>query len=164
MANISEQPLEPDTADALEESNRDGLRILKLDERADPETVIKAIDAFVDAWQEGTRPPETLLDPEDAPFALGSLWGQQIVRQFGWEWAMVTFHDHGDSVAPGVLSPDRALAIYPIHFLMGCLQDPDVDCTVALAFNMLAAGKIGKVNPGEYFNLMDGVHRIVPKR
>lgn len=164
MAKITEQPLPKKTAQLLKGASRDGLAVLELDEAATPQAVVDALDAFVDAWQEGSRPPKKALDPEDAPFALGSLWGEQMVRQFKWEWGMITFHEHGDSEAPGVLSPDRALAVYPIHFLMGCLQDDGVDCTVALAFNMLLAGSIKKQKAGKYFNLMDGVHRIVPKR
>lgn len=76
---------------------------------------------------------------------------------------MVTFHEHGDSMAPGVLSPDRALAVYPIHFVMGCLQDHTVDTTILIAFRMLEAGKIGSTTPGSSINLMDGVHRIIPR-
>lgn len=109
MANVTEQPLATSTADALAESSRQGLCVLKLDDAAEPSTVINAIDAFVDAWQEGKRPAEEELDPEDAPYALGSLWGHQLVKQFNWQWAMITFHDHGNSKAPAVLSPDRAL-------------------------------------------------------
>jgi len=165
MANVSERPLDPNTFKSTQGCARDAIGILALGKHAsDPSAIIEAIDAFVDDWQQGKRPPAETLSEEDAPLVLGSLWGQQLVAQFGWQWAFVTFHDHGDSVAPGVLSPDRSLAVYPIHFLVGCLQDSNVDCTVALAFNMLAAGKIGKLKPREYFNLMDGVHRIIPRR
>jgi hypothetical protein len=164
MANVSEQPLPASTRTAIEGSNRQGLRVLGLDDTADPKTVIAAIDKFADAWQQGTRPPDLKLDEEDAPFALGSLWGEQLVRAFQWEWAFVTFHDHGNSKAPGVLAPDRSLAVYPIHFLIGCFRDPRVDVTVALAFNMLAAGKVVQLPPKGYVNLMDGVRRIVPRR
>ena len=76
--------------------------------------------AFVYAWQKGKRPPKKKLDPDDAPYMMGSLWGEQLVKRFGWGWRMITFHDHGDSVAPGVCAPDRLLLVYPIHFLMGC--------------------------------------------
>lgn len=164
MEKISEQPLAANIATPLAGAIRDGLSIVGLDETADPKTVIDALDAFVYAWQGGQRPPKEELDPEDAPLALGSMWGAQLVRQFNWQWAMITFHDHGNTIALGVLSPDRALAVYPIHFLMGCLQHPEVDCTIALSFNMLLADKVGKLKPKEYFNLMDGVHRIVPRR
>src|SRR5262249_32117272 len=151
------------TASALEGSNRQGLSVLRLTEAADPKTVVDAIDAFVYAWQKGKRPAPKVLDPEDAPYALGGLWGHQLVRRFAWEWAMVTFHEHNDSVAPGVLSPDRALAVYPIHFLMGAMKNPGVDATIALSFNILEAGKASSAKPRRYFNLMEGVRRIVPR-
>lgn len=141
----------------------DGLKILKLTSKADPKAVVEVIDAFVYAWQKGKRPPRMALDPEDAPFVLGSLWGEQLVKRFGWQWGMITFRDYANSVAPGVLSPDRALAVYPIHFLMGCLQDPDVDATILLSWNMLEAGSVSGHKPKEYLNLMDGVRRIVPR-
>jgi hypothetical protein len=164
MTKITEKPMSADTASSLTGASRDGLAVLGLDAAAEPKAVIEAVDQFVFDWQDGKRPPPDKLDPEDAPFALGSLWGEQLVRRFGWEWAMVTFHDHGNSVAPGVLSPDRALAVYPIHFLMGALKDAGVDVTIALSYNMLEAGNVGKLKPKGYFNLMDGVRRIVPRR
>ncbi len=164
MANVSEQPLSPDTLSSLEGASRESLGILGLTETADTQQIIDAIDAFVFAWQDGERPLADVVDPEDAPFALGSLWGNQLVRRFGWEWAIVTFHDHGDSTAPGVLSPDRSLAIYPIHFLIGALRDPAVDVTIALSYNMLVAGNVGELVPRSYLNWMDVVFRIVPRR
>jgi len=156
--------LDSDTASSLAGASKEGLEVLGLDASADAKAVIEAIDKFVFEWQEGKRPPSDGFDPEDAPYALGSLWGDQLVRRFGWEWAMVTFHDHDDSVAPGVLSPDRSLAVYPIHFLFGALEDPDVDVTIALSYNMLEVGKVGKVKAKSFTNLMDGVQRIVPRR
>ena len=131
------------------------------DKSNDAQVLIEAVDAFVYGWQKGKRPNE--LDADDAPFIFGILWGDQLVKRFGWDWAMVTFHEHGDSQAPGVLSPDRSLAVYPIHYLMGCFQDSGVDATIALSYNMLVAGSVGKLKPKQYFNLMDGVHRIVPR-
>ncbi len=164
MANVSEQPIDPDTLSSLQGCANEGRELLGLaGKAAEPKTVVEAIDAFVYAWQKGKRPPKKKLDPEDAPFVFGSLWGEQLAKRFGWQWAMVTFHDHGDSVAPAVLTPDRSLAVYPIHFLMGCFQDAGVDATVALSYNMLEAGSIGKLKPKGYVNLMEGVHRVVPR-
>lgn len=163
MKTHSEQPLSADTAAAVSAEIERGTRLLGVAIDDDPATIAAAVDAFVYAWQCGDRPPASVLDADDAPFILGAVWGEQLVRRFGWEWRMVTFHEHGDSVAPGVLSPDRALAIYPIHFIMGCLHDPTVDTTILLAFNMLEAGTIGPTPPGGFFNLMDGVQRIIPR-
>ena len=159
----SEAPLSDETLRGLKASGAEGAALIGVEVDADPAGVVDAIDAFVFAWQGGVRTPKRVFDPEDVPYALGGLWGEQLVRSFGWEWREVTFHEHGDTRAPGVLSPDRALAVYPIHFLIGCLQDPNVDATVMLSFNMLREGKVGHPPAGEYMNLMDGVHRVVPR-
>ena len=163
MKTHTEADLPPSTRDGIDASAAEAAGWVGVSTDDEPAKIVDAVDAFAFAWQCGTRPPASEIDPEDAPFALGSLWGNQLVRRFGWEWRMVTFHEHGDSVAPGVLSPDRALAVYPIHFLIGCLQNPGVDATVMLGYNMLDAGQIPDPPPGNYFNLMDGVHRLIPR-
>src|SRR4051812_14068522 len=113
----------------------DGIKLLGTGAKAsDPKAVVEAIDAFVCRWQKGKRPSASALDPEDAPLVCGSLWGEQLVKRFGWEWAMITFSN--GSRAPAVVSKDRSLAVYPIHFLLGCFQDAGVDATIALSFNM----------------------------
>jgi hypothetical protein len=131
---------------------------------AGPATIVKAVDDFAYRWQKGGRPPSVVVeDGEEARLIFGSLWGQQLVKQFDWQWAKVTFHDYDDSVAFGVFSPDRSLAIYPLEFMLGCLQNPHMDATIMLSFNMLLEGKITKMKEKSYTNVMDGVHRIVPR-
>src|SRR5262249_30203933 len=144
----------------------DALKVLGGDyASADPPTIVKAIDDFAFRWQDGERPPTDVVeDGEEARLIMGSLWGEQLVKQFGWQWAKVTFHDYGDTVAFGVFSPDRSLAIYPLEFMLGCLRDPNVDVTVMLSFNTLLAAKVPEAESKSYLNVMDGVHRIVPRR
>ena len=164
MENISDRPIDPGTFSSLQGCANEGRNLLGLaGKAADPKAVVEAIDAFVYSWQKGKRPPKKKLDPEDAPFIFGSLWGEQLAKRFGWQWAMVTFHDEGDAAAPAVLAPDRSLAVYPIDFLTACFEDADVDPTVALSFNMMEAGSVGKLKPKGYVNLMQGVQRIVPR-
>ena len=85
----------------------------------------------------GTRTGPRITTPRTSPTPSGCLWGDQLVARFGWHWAMATFHDHGDTQAPAVISPDHKLAVYPIHFILGCLQDPSVDVTILLSWNLL---------------------------
>jgi hypothetical protein len=73
MEKISEEPLPAETETSLKGSIAAGLELLKLDKTAAPQTVVDAIDAFVDAWQEGKRPPKSELDPEDAPYILAGV-------------------------------------------------------------------------------------------
>jgi hypothetical protein len=163
--NISEEAVSEAILDNIKACAMDARNALGPDfADADPPEVVNAIDDFAYHWQKGERPSTDLIaGGEDARLVMGSLWGEQLVKQFGWEWAKVTFHDHGDSVTFGVFSPDRSLAIYPLDFMLGCLNDPGVDVTVMLSYNMLEGGKIPKLESKSYSNVMEGVHRIVPR-
>ena len=164
MKSHTETAMEPDMLNMLVAAGEDAVKVIGIASSADdPAKVVGAIDAYVYAWQKGKLPKKSRLDADDAPYALGSLWGQQLVRKFGWHWATITFHEHGDSQAPGVISPNASMAVYPIHFVLGCLQDSDVDATILLSYNMLVAGDKPDVKPKEYSNLMELVHRIVPR-
>jgi hypothetical protein len=138
---------------------------LALPEEASADAIIAAIDAAVDRWQDEHRGfwKSFKKDPQAAHVAQGlaALWGQQLVLHFGWEWVCV---QTGDESMFGVVSPDRAIAVYPEAFINACLQDPKLDCTVALAYNMLKEGKVIGLPPKGYEDLMAGVQRIVPKR
>lgn len=164
MERISESPAGADVIKSMAASNQMGMDLLGLkDLAASPQSIVEAIDTFVYRWQKGNRPADKSIDPEDVPFSLGSLWAEQLIRQFGWTWIKVTFLDRKNSVAHAVASPDRSLVIYPIHFLIGCFRDPGVDATILLSFNMLLGGRVDPLTPNSYENLMASVHRIVPR-
>lgn len=99
---------------------------------------------------------------EDADLLLGSLWGSQLIRAFGWQWVDVIFHDHQDSAAMGVMSPDRSKAVYPFHFIFGCVENK-ATVTILLAFNMLTE-RMADFNyePKSYTNVMDYVRYAIP--
>jgi hypothetical protein len=163
--NVTEEPIPDDILKSIKGCAKDALKVLsgKL-AKGDPTTVCDAVDDFAYRWQKGDRPPADVVeDGEEARLIFGSLWGEQLVKEFGWQWAKVTFHDYDDSFAYGVFSPDRSMAIYPLEFLLGALREPTVDVTVMLAFNMLKVGKIPKMKKKSYTNVMDCVHRIVPR-
>src|SRR5947209_5827585 len=124
MAKTSDEPLNDETMASIRGCANEALEILGPKyASADPETVVAAVDKFAYRWQKGKRPPADVVeDTEQARLLFGSLWGEQIVKRFGWEWAQVIFGD--GSVAFGVVSSDRSLAIYPLDFMLGCMQDP----------------------------------------
>jgi hypothetical protein len=158
-----ERKINEGTLGQLRQTAGSALEVLGLTERTPPKDVVNALDEFVDGWQQGKRDTANgeVLEAEDVPFAMGACWGEQLVRGMGWEWVSMKF-ENGSS-APGVVSPDRALVVYPIHFLIGCVEN-GVDVTAMLAWNMLEGGSVTGVAPNSYVNLMDGVHRIVPRR
>jgi hypothetical protein len=134
------------------------------DVAADAATVVEAIDAFAFRWQGGDPGATALTKDLDARLILGSLWGEQLIRQFEWEWLKITFHGDQEFVAFGVFSKDRAMGIYPLDFMLHALSDRGVDVTVMLSFNMLRARSLPALEPNGYVNLLDRVRRIVPRR
>jgi len=141
------------------------------DAQAQPEIILQAIEDFVDRWQAERRnlnPLKKLLSRGPAPnptstsLGLGFLWGNQLVRRFGWVWTCL--HEAGQGEAYSVVTADRSVVVHPTHFIKACLDDPHADCTIMLAYNMLVGGEITGVPAQGYENLMWGVRRIVPKR
>ncbi len=156
---ISEYTVEPDTLMHIEGSAGEGAELIGVTVDDPPLAIVTAINTFVSRPRK--KPSRRVDNWIDRAIPLGSLWGQQMVRQFGWEWSGVVFHDHGDTRTIGVFAKDRSLAIYPWHFVFGCLEN-DATVTILLSFNMLAAGKVPARKRGEYVNIMDHVHHIVP--
>src|SRR5262245_22757084 len=153
MAKMSDEPLSDETMASIRGCANDALKVLGPKyASAEPATVVEAVDKFAYRWQKGKRPStEVVEDTEQARLIFGSLWGEQLCKRFGWEWAQVNFGD--ESVAFGVVSPERSLVIYPLDFMLGCMQDPGVDVTVALSFNMLVAGRVPKMKRRSYTNV-----------
>jgi len=139
----------------------EGAAILGIAIDAVPLHIIELINAYV------ATPPrdesQKVDNWTDRAVPLGALWGQQMVRAFDWEWAEVVHHDHNDVHLAGVFNRERSLAVYPLHYVFGCLKN-EVYPTILLAFNMLTAGKIPELEAGGYVNLMDGVQHVVPPR
>jgi hypothetical protein len=156
---VTEEPIDPEILESLAGAAGEAAELARIGVDAAPLEIVTAINDFV--RQEQKEPAEDADHWDDRALPLGSLWGLQFVRQFGWQWANVTLHDHGDVKAMGVFSPDRSLAIYPFYFIFGCLEN-QAPVTILLAFNMLAEGKIPPLPANGYENVMEGVHHIVP--
>ncbi|WP_428312340.1 hypothetical protein [Hydrocarboniphaga sp.] len=166
MSDISERALDSEELSEFTSFNRMGLQLLGLPEAVEPKDLVKAIDVYVDAWQNKRRGllaklmPKTQ-DPVEVALALGIVWGNQIVKAFGWSWVCVVSEG---SERYAVVSADRSLAIYATYFIKECLDHTTADCTVMLAFNMQAAGTLSEESPYAYASVMRSVRRIVPKR
>ena len=156
----SDAELSPETADAIVLSIPEGAALVHKSINEMPDPIVAAIDQFVYARCGGKRSLPDGYDPEDLPYSLGALWGEQLVREFNWTWRNVTTPAIGTTL--GVISPDKSLVVYPVHYLFHCLARPDADPTILLAFNMLSEGKT-ESQPNDYRNLMTSVLRIVPR-
>lgn len=162
--NITEQSIDSELLDDLAKCAARAIKLLGLDPENDSaETIITAIDAFVFETQQGNTRDFDLNEDEDLPLMLGSAWGVQLVRSLGWQWSSVIFHDHDDVPAVGVFSVDRSLAIYPLHFIYGCLEH-DAPVTIALAWSILNDGtRVPELPANGFENVMEHVHHDAPR-
>lgn len=120
--------------------------------------VVQRIDSYVDAWQDAEIDTDEI-DGMDAARALGALWAQELIASFKWEW--VCLEGAGNLYA--VVSEDRALVINPVYFVKSCLDMPELDCTIMLAYNMLQENQFEEIPAMSFENVMEGVHRVIPK-
>ena len=126
--------------------------------------IIAGIDELVCSGQKDIESLRKQYDNELIEGVLGALWGDQLVRTFGWKWIWIEFRNskvHFHEL--GVVSPDESLVIYPVSYVMACFDDPELDCTIELSYNMLTEGTIPKFEPGTLENVMDGVTRLIPR-
>ena len=162
---ISERPLNVAELSQFEHYPQIGLELLDASASAVPKLLVQAVDEFVDQWQNKRRGLSGMFrsrtDAVEPARALGVVWGDQIVRQFEWNW-ICEIREGEERFA--VAAPNRSLVIYAPQFIHDCLHDPRIDCTVMLAFNMQEAGNFTGCQAREYADVMSGVHRIVPKR
>ena len=162
---ISDRPLRTDELLQFQRYRQMGMELLGAPESATAKQLVEAIDQYVDELQKKRRGLMGMLRPRvdatETARALGVLWGDQLVRHFEWEW-ICEARDAKERFA--VASPNRSLVIYAPQFVDECLRNARIDCTVMLAFNMQLEGGFTGCEPGEYMDVMSGVHRIVPRR
>lgn len=154
---ITEYPLAAEMLDAIREYAAEAARLLEIGEpeKLSSEAIIEAVNRCVDQRQKGGGPE--FEDDEEAALLLGCLWGQQLVRELGWQWVGVTFHEFDNAEATGVVSANRSLAIYPFHFIFECLENK-APVTIQLAFEILKEGRrVPRLPPRSYENVMDNV-------
>jgi len=167
MSAIQERPLTESEAAEFKERADQAWKNLGLVGDTTSEAAVAAVDAFVDNWQRGRRGLLGKLranrgpNSTDVALGLGAVWGDQLVRQLNWEWVCLVQNDL-DLYA--VVSPDRSMVVYATYFLKQCLENPAMDCTAALSFNMLVAGKITGLPAGGYEDILRRIGRVVPKR
>ncbi len=165
MSTLRERALSVEERIEFEIFGQKGLNLLRQDADANPAVLVDAVDSYTHLDQKNNRSfvARMFLRKSkniERALGLGIVWGNQLVRRFGWEWVCVV--DQGDD-RYGVVSQDRSLVVYPTYFIKTCLDHPHVDCTAMLVFNMIAANNIPEQPSGSYRNVMEGVCRIVPR-
>ena len=150
------------TSDFLEQFKNaaiEGADLIGIDSGELNESKIHKIDEFM------FNPPDTgVLRGKDSwvdiSLPVGSLWGELMVDEFGWDWLDVELDD-GTKVY-GVFSKDRSLCIYPWHFVFAIIER-NSEVTIELAWNMLVEGKIPAQPENGYLNIMNNIYHVVPR-
>ncbi|MCA9125197.1 MAG: hypothetical protein H6822_27335 [Planctomycetaceae bacterium] len=153
-------PLNADLMSSLRAAASEVADTYQIDIGCEPEKVIEAINTHIRELQ---KTPTADRDPwVDVSIPFGSLWGEQLIRDLGWQWVEAVFDDDVTNKAVGVASPDRSLIIYPMHFVFGCIENNAI-VTILLAYNAIKSGdRIPDIPPDSHVNVMERVHHIVP--
>lgn len=80
----------------------------------------------------------------DLAYELGVLWGDQVVRAAGWQWAEVVWDDGS---APAIVSPNRTHACFPARFLADAIEGTRAGL-VTRVFARIRAGDLPAARPG----------------
>lgn len=136
IASGAERPSDEVCADIASMTAR-GLAHLGVDATIAPPAIIDALHRYVDRVREGTE--RLGRNASHVQLMLACVFAEQLHRAFGWQWAVVRWAD-GETVA--VTSPTRDYAHVPLQ-LLGRVAKPRSDAnTIALLFNMIAAGNL----------------------
>ena len=158
--SISDTPLDGDLLSNIRDCAQEAAGLLSISLESPAEFIVEVLDLFAYQWQKGDRP--TVPGGMDLSLTLGSLWGEQLVRELGWQWSSVTNSETGTKMV-GVVSVDRSLVIYPFHSIYACTQ-LEAPVNLLLSFNMLKSGSaIPTLPPQSYVNVTDSVRHVVPR-
>ncbi len=161
-----EEPIPKSTIEKLAGAAGEGAVLVGVSPDDPPVTIFEAINRFLElskktGWFKKSKVDPNIDNWSDRALPIGSLWGQIMVRHFGWHWASLIQPELDNFKAMAVVNNDRSLTIFPFHYCFGCLEN-HVYPTIYLAFQMLEAGKIPPQPSNGFVNLMDGVRHIIP--
>ena len=126
---------------------------------ADP---IDVIDEILYVWQQSGTIPVAELESNQLIYALGTLWGNILIKQYHWSWATLTFHEFNDWEGRAVVAADGSLCILPFAYIHICLAGDD-EVKISASLVALGANIIPSFPPNSFEDVMNGLQRIVPR-
>lgn len=130
------------------------------------ESILEAINRFLAPPKTGESAGSVKSDPNidhwyDFALPLGALWGQTMIRNLAWRWALLVADGVKESKAIAIVNKDDSLAIYPLHYCYDCLENQAFPMVLP-AFKMIVGNKIPAQPTGSFVNVMNGVSYILP--
>lgn len=148
--------LDNDTRRLLEQAAKECRKILHIDPGATSGRVLSVVEARVRSYANKKQKIDDVYD--ERILDLGSVWGEMLVCEFQWVWSEFEFSDH--SSALGILDPICNRAVYPFHYMYGCIVNK-AEIQIELSYNLVKSGKIPSRKHKAVDNLMDHVHYII---
>src|SRR5215213_8109490 len=92
-----------------------GIELLgSVGENKDPKSVVYAINEKVRNDRERvSKLPEE--DYAEFILAMACLWGEQVCKQYGWMWTILSYD--GADGGWAIVAPDRSAAVFPLYFI-----------------------------------------------
>ena len=107
-----ERPLTAEEQSELDELFSIALGYLPVQQQDDPSFLIGALHLLIEEGRAGRLASVPL---DDLATYGGVVWGDELCRLAGWEWCYLTLEDGPEGAS--VVTPDRALAVMPIHLV-----------------------------------------------
>ena len=133
--------LSPTLSEVIDEAIADALELLGINGADDlpPQVMVTHISNYVDDKLGTSTLPEVQM--HENSLSLGALWGEMVVKAYGWQWQHLDFGAEGQGIY--VVAPNKAYCCHPLYFLNKIMMgkntglDGNNDNTVVLLFNML---------------------------
>lgn len=146
LSSIVERSLSESERKSLTQNQIEGQKLFKVN-KPDEQSTVNSIKSLVRELQQKALSKEQY---QLTALHLGSLWGEQVQKTYGWQWCYLKFPEN-DSELLALVSPDRAYCVLPLNFIWQHFEKPEKEETVALLFNMLEKPDTGKkVEPNSY--------------
>ena len=137
LVEVQEEEISAEDMGVIAGMQTEANEYLKLTGRETPKEVVVRISAAVEALR--VNPLEHEEETRHATM-LGALFGEQVVRAYGWSWAEIGTLEQ---INIAVVAPDRSLYLEPLQFVWSYLADKDREMTLLLTFNMLSRAHPG---------------------
>jgi hypothetical protein len=138
LAVEQEAALIPENLQWLQECAQRGRQIVQEPE-TDVATTIRALDRAIQKLQNSVKEEKQdflyKLAVTELSLSLGSLWGETLVKEFGWSWAKMS--DESGDMYYAVVSPDKVIVVCPLNDIRRCLTSPEEPYSFEKALNSL---------------------------
>ena len=164
------RPLDDEEKNEIAAAAQRGLSRLAVSADAPPDEVVRIAEATLEQeMAKGGKKlfglfrgkPAAPADPGALATEIGAVWGMQLQKAVGWDWAMA---QRGEDAEFALISKDREYAVFPVTFVKRTLAEPGEPLTLHFLFDAIRRGRIVPAERGVYDDLTDGRYKPEPAK